>query len=87
MHKFFTFSSKHNKDYEKIINCKYYHIDEIQTLNKFTNAAALSLFSICSYCIPKNIEDHEYLINKTKIDFNFIGSSKSRIMENRSVNK
>ena len=44
-------------------------------------------FSICSYSIPKNIEDREYLINKTKIDFNLIGSSESRIMKNRSINK
>ena len=33
----FYLSSDQNNNSENIINCEYYHIDEIQTLNKLNN--------------------------------------------------
>ena len=70
-----------NKDTENIINCKYYNIDEIQTISNLNYNDVLSLFSfIFNTCsVTKNIEVLEYLINKTKIYFDIIGTSESRI--------
>ena len=69
MNSIFFFSAK--KDPENIINCKCYYIKEIQSLNNLNHKDALSL--------AKNIEEHEYLLDKTKIDFDVIGISESRI--------
>ena len=42
---FNNFSSQQNKSTENIINCKYYGIEEIQSLNKLNRKNVLSLFS------------------------------------------
>ena len=42
----------------------------------------MSLFHINRCFLSKNIEELEYLTNKTKTDFDVIGSSKSRIKKN-----
>ena len=41
---FNNFSFQQNKDTENIINCKYYNIDDIQSLNNLNQKGALSLF-------------------------------------------
>ena len=51
---FNNLSSDQNNDSENIINCKYYGVDEIQTLNKLNNKHTLSLFHINS-CSLSNI--------------------------------
>ena len=43
---FNNLSSDQNNNSENIINCKYYDIDEIQTLNKLNNKRTLSLFTL-----------------------------------------
>ena len=43
----------------------------------------MSLFHINRCFLSKNIEELEYLINKTKTDFDVIGISKSRIKKNK----
>ena len=77
--KFNNFSSQQNKNTESIINCKYYDIKEIQSLNNLNHKNALSLFHINTCSLSKNIEELEYLLDKTKIDFDVIGISESRI--------
>ena len=42
----------------------------------------MNLFDINTCSLPKNIEELECLINKTKIDFDIIGISESRIKKN-----
>ena len=64
---FRNFSSQQNKDTENIINCKYYNIDEIQNIYYLNHKYALSLFHINTCFLFKNIEEFEYLINKTKL--------------------
>ena len=74
---FNNFSSQQNKNTENIMNCKYYDIEEIQSRNNLNHKNALSHINTCS--LSKNIEELEYLLDKTKIDFDLIGISKSRI--------
>ena len=69
---FNNFSTQQNKDTENIINCKNYNTDEIHSISIHINTCLLS----------KNIEELEYLMNKTKIDFDVIGISESRIKKN-----
>ena len=45
----------------------------------------MSLFHIKTCSLPKNIEKLEYLLDKTKIDFDVIGTSESRIKKNKSL--
>ena len=59
------------------MNCKYYDIEEIQSRNNLNHKNALSHNNTCS--LSKNIEELEYLLDKTKIDFDVIGISESRI--------
>ena len=75
-------SSQQIKDTENIINCKYCNVDEIQSINNLNHEDALSLFHINTCSLSKNIEEIEYFINKTKIDFDVIGISESRIKKN-----
>ena len=62
---------------ENIVSCKYYDIDEIQTLNKLNNKLTLSLFHVSSCSLSKNIEDLEYLLNSTSINFDVIAISET----------
>ena len=80
---FNVFFSQEYKGTENIINCKYYDIKEIQGLNNL-NHNALSLFHISTCSLPENIEELEYLLDKTKIDFDIIGISESRIKKDKS---
>ena len=81
---FNNFSSQQNKNTENIINCKYYDIEEIQSLNNLNHKSALSLFHINTCSLSKNIEEFQYLLDKTKIDFDVIGISESRIKNYKS---
>ena len=80
---FSNFSSQQNKDTGNIINCKYYNIEEIQSLNSLNHKNALSLFHINTCSLPKNNEEFEYLLDKTNIDFDVIGISESRIKKDK----
>ena len=62
---------------ENIVSCKYYDIDETQTLNKLNNKHTLSLFHVSSCSLSKNIEDLEYLLNSTSINFDVIAISET----------
>ena len=44
----------------------------------------MSLFHINTYSLPSNIEELQYLLDKTKIDFDIIGISESRIKKDKS---
>ena len=81
---FNNLSSDQNNNSENIINCKYYDIDEIQTLNKLNNKRTLSLFHINSCSLSKNIEDLEYLLNSTTINFDVIAICETRIVKGKT---
>ena len=73
---FNNISSQQNKNTENSINYKYY---DNQSLNNLNHKNDLSLFHINVCSLSKNIEELEYLLDKTKIDFDVIGISESRI--------
>ena len=75
--------SQQNKDTENIINCKYYNIEKLESLNNLNCKNALNLFHINTF-FPKNIEGLEYLLDNTKIDFDVICISESRIKKGKS---
>ena len=54
-------------------------LNEIQSISNLKQKDALSLFHLNTCPLSKNIEEREYLISKTLIDFDVIGISKSRI--------
>ena len=78
-----NFSSQ-NKNTKNIINCKYYDIEEIQSLDNLKYKNALSLFHINTYSLSENIKELEYLLDKTKIDFDVIDINESRIKKDKS---
>ena len=84
LNEFNNLSSDQNNNSENIINWKYYDIDEIQTLNKLNNKCTLSLFHINSCSLSKNIEDPEYLLNLTSINFDVIAISETRILKGKT---
>ena len=65
LNNFKNVSSKQKRDTENIINCKYYTYDEIQTLNNLKHKGALFFFHMKTCSLPKNIEELEYLNDKT----------------------
>ena len=81
---FNNLSSDQSNNSTNIINCKYYDIDEIQTLNKLNNKCTLSLFHINTCSLSKNIEDLEYLLNSTSIKFDVIAISEARIVKGKT---
>ena len=50
-----------------------------KSLNNLHHKDALSLLHIITCSLPKNIEELEYPLDKTKIEFNVIGISELRI--------
>ena len=81
---FNNLSSNQNNNSENMINCKYHDIDEIQSLNKLNNKCTLSLFHINSCFFSKNIEDLEYLLKSTSINFDVIAISETRIVKGKT---
>ena len=81
---FTNFSSQQNKTLKISLTVKYYDIEEIQSLNNLNHKNAVSLFHINTCSLSKNIEELEYLLDKTKIDFDVIGISESRIKKDES---
>ena len=85
---FNNLSSDENNNWKNIINCKYYDIDEIQTLNKLNNNSVklnntlcrffIFLFSLKKYCRSW------ILLNSTSINFDVVAISEIRIVEGKS---
>ena len=82
-HEFNNLSSDQNNNSENIINCKYYDTGEIQTPNKLNSKRTLSIFHINSCSLSKNIENLEYLLNSTGINFDVIAITETRIVKGK----
>ena len=54
-------------------------------LYKLNNKRTLSLFHINSCSLSKNIEDLEYLLNSTSINFDVIAISETRIVKGKTL--
>ena len=69
------------KDPENVLRCKYYDLEEVQSIKIPNNNSCLSLFHISTFSLNKNFEDLEYLIKSTNINFDIIALSKIRILK------
>ena len=58
-------------------------MEQIRTIKNLNHKDALSLFHISTCSLPKNIEEREYLLDKTKTNFDAIGISESRIKKDK----
>ena len=65
------------------MECRYYDLEEIQTLNIPKKSKSLSMFHINACSLSKNFDDLEYLLKTT--NFDIIAISETRITEN--INK
>ena len=65
------------------MECRYYDLEEIQTLNIPKKSKSLSMFHINACSLSKNFDDIEYLLKTT--NFDIIAISETRITEN--INK
>ena len=87
--KFINFFNQFNdffsdqKENSDIRNCKYYNIDEIQSLNKLNDKHSLSLFHINACSLTKNIEDLELLLDSNQICFDVIAITETRILKSK----
>ena len=78
---FNDFSPDQKQNSDNIRNCKYYNIDEIQSLNKLNDKYSLSLFHINAYSLTKRLEDLELLLDSTQICFDVIAITETRILK------
>ena len=74
-----------NRDPDNVVKCRYYDIEEIQTLNIPNKSKSLSIFDINACSLSKNFDDIEYFFNITNMNFEAIAISKTRV--NKNMNK
>ena len=73
------------KDPDNVVKCRYYDIEEFQTLQIPNKSKSLSTFHINTCSLSKNFDDLVYLLKITNMNFDIIAISKTRIT--RNVNK
>ena len=64
------------------MECRYYDLEEIQTLNIPKKSKSLSMFHINACSLSKNFDDLEYLLKTTNMNFDIIAISETRITKN-----
>ena len=74
-----------NKDPDNVVKCRYYHIEEIQTLNIPNKSKSLSVFHMNTCSLSKNFDDLEYLLKATNINFDIIAIFETKMTKN--INK
>ena len=75
------------KDSENIVSCKYYNLEEVQTMKIPNKKNSLSLFHINACSLSKNFDDLEYLLKTTNTNFDIIAISETRILKNTKIVK
>ena len=71
-----------NRDPDNVVKCRYYDIEEIQTLNIPNKSKSLSMFPMNTYSLIKNFDDLQYLLKTTNMNFDVIAISEVRITKN-----
>ena len=61
------------------MKCRYYDIEEIQTLNIPNKSKSLSMFHINTCSLSKDFDDLEYLLKTTNMNFDIAAVSESRM--------
>ena len=76
-----------HKDPENVVRCKYYDLEEVQSMKIPNKNSCLFLFYINNCSLNKNFKDLEYLIKSTNINFNIIAISETRILKDINIVK
>ena len=76
-----------HKDPGNVVRCKYYGLEEVQSMKISNKNSCLSLFHIHTCSLNKNFEDLEYLIKSTNINFDIIAISETRILKDTNIVK
>ena len=76
-----------HKDPENVVRCKYFDLQEIQSMKIPYKNSCLSLFHINTCSLNKAFEDLEYFIKSTNINFNIIVISDTRILKDTNILK
>ena len=75
------------KDPENVVKCKYYNLEEVQTMKIPNKKSSLSLFHINTCSLSKNFEDLEYLLGTININIDIIVISETRMLKNTNIMK
>ena len=65
-----------------VVKCRFFDLEEIQTLNIPNKSKSLSMFHINTCSLSKNFDDLEYLLKTTNMNFDIIAISETRITKN-----
>ena len=76
-----------HKDPGNVVRCKYYDLEEVQSMKIPNKNSCLSLFHINTCSLTKNFEDMEYLIKSTNINFDITAISETRILKDTNIVK
>ena len=76
-----------SKDPVNVVKCKYYNLEEVQTLKIPNKKSSLSLFHITTCSLSRNFEDIEYLLKTTNTSFDIIAISETRILKSTNIVK
>ena len=68
---------------DKINNCKYYDVEQVQILKISKNS--LKMFNINACSLNKNFCDLEYLLKSTNINYDIFAISEIRTMKNLEI--
>ena len=74
-----------HKDPENVVRCKYYDLEDVQSMKIPKKNSCLSLFHINTCSLNKRIK--EYLIKSTNINFDIIAISETRILKDTYIVK
>ena len=75
------------KDLENVIKCKYYNIEEVQTMKIPNKKNYLSLFHINTCSLTKSFEDLNCLLKTINTSFDVIAISETRLLKNTKIVK
>ena len=75
------------KDPENVVNCKYFKLEEVQTMKIPDKKNSLSLFHINACSLSKKFDDLEYSLKTTNTSFDIIAISETRILKNTKIVK
>ena len=73
-----------NDDPDYLVNCKYYSINEIQSLKVANKDKSLSMFHINACSLNKNFDGLEYFLKCTNKKFDVVAVSETKITRNTS---
>ena len=75
------------KDPESVVRCKYYDLEEVQSMKIPNKNSCFSPFHINTCSLNKNFEDLVYMIKSTNINFDITAILETRILKDTNIVK